>query len=30
MDLSRINYIKESKLDDLTDNNYLEQLIIIL
>ena len=30
MDLSRINYIKDSKLEDLIDNNYLEQLIIRL
>jgi cephalosporin hydroxylase len=30
MDLTRIKFIKESTLDDLQDNNYLEKLIIKL
>jgi cephalosporin hydroxylase len=30
MDLTRIKFIKESNLEDLSDNNYLEKLIIQL
>lgn len=30
MDLTRIKFIKESKLEDLSNNNYLEKLIIQL
>ena len=30
MELERIKFIKESNLEDLQDNNYLEKLIIKL
>jgi len=30
MDLSRINFIKNSKIEDLKNNEYLEKLIIKL